>query len=250
MYAIRQLDAIADTLAAKADLGEIAKATREAEPKVREWLAVIARCFQLQDGVALLELDRVLDAAPGDLDAHRLGLATARENRLELISRSTSRLLAQMDETVRTANAKVLLNPLDSPAAVRSSSAITTGVRDFRDRLGIESGHGEHDARRWSQAAGEVVEKALETGADGAAAARRFGEHALDRATRAFRPADVDGDGVAERPRAAVAAEHAGAAIKKAAAGVVADAGSLFRRPRGTDTASEEDVAEADEPTD
>ncbi|BBY02752.1 hypothetical protein MSEO_32510 [Mycobacterium seoulense] len=49
-YAIRQLDAIAETLEKKADLGKIAKASKEAEPKVREWLAVIARCFQLHDG--------------------------------------------------------------------------------------------------------------------------------------------------------------------------------------------------------
>ncbi len=57
-YALRQLDAVAEKLAKKADIGEIAKATREAEPKVREWLAVLARTFQLQDGIAVLELDR------------------------------------------------------------------------------------------------------------------------------------------------------------------------------------------------
>jgi len=34
-------------------------------------LAVLARTFQLQDGVAVLELDRVLDASPDELDNHR-----------------------------------------------------------------------------------------------------------------------------------------------------------------------------------
>ncbi len=106
---------------------------------MREWLAVLARCFQLQDAIAVLELDRVLDAAPEDLDQHRRGLATARENRLALISRSTGRLPARMDATVRTANAKVLLNPFDSPAAARSSTQVARGVLEFRGRLGIES---------------------------------------------------------------------------------------------------------------
>ncbi len=50
-YALRQLDTIADKLQTKADLGEVAKATAEAEPKIHEWLAVLARTFQLQDGV-------------------------------------------------------------------------------------------------------------------------------------------------------------------------------------------------------
>jgi hypothetical protein len=130
-YALRQLDAIAEKLEKSANLGEIAKATKEAEPKVREWLAVLARTFQLQDGLYVLELDRVLDASPDELDSHRLGLGTARQNRLELIGRSTARLLTQMDETARKANSKVLLNPFDSPAAVKSSNQVTTGVLDF-----------------------------------------------------------------------------------------------------------------------
>lgn len=171
-YAIRQLEAIAENLEKKADLGKIVKATKDAEPKVREWLAVIAFCFQLQDGVAVLELDRVLDSAPDDLDNHRLGLTNARQKRLELISRSTARLLTQMNESVRNANSRVLLNPRDAPTAVRSSNEIATGVMGFRDRLGIESSDAPSDAKRWRQAAGEVVDKALATGSEGAAVAK------------------------------------------------------------------------------
>lgn len=171
-YAICQLEAIAETLEKKADLGKIAKATKEAEPKVREWLAVIARCFQLHDGVAMLELDRVLDSAPEDLDSHRLGLAKARQKRLGLISSNTARLLTQMNQTICNANSKVLLNPRDAPAAVRSSKELATGVMAFRSRLGIESGDAPSDAKRWSQAAGEAVNKALATGSVGATAAK------------------------------------------------------------------------------
>lgn len=171
-YAIRQFEAIAEKLEKKANLGKIAKATKDAEPKVREWLAVIARCFQLQDGMAMLELDRVLDSAPKDLDSHRLGLANARQKRLDLISSSTARLLTQMNETARNANSRVLLNPHDAPAAVRSSNEIATGVVAFCDRLGIESGHASSDAKRWGQAAVEVVNKALAAGAEGATVAK------------------------------------------------------------------------------
>lgn len=171
-YAIRQLEAIAEKLENKADLGKIAKATQDAEPKVREWLAVIALCVRLQDGVAVLELDRVLDSAPDDLDNHRLGLTKARQKRLELISRSTARLLTEMNESVRDANSRVLLNPRDAPTAVRSSNEIATGVVGFRDRLGIESSEAPSNAKRWRQAAGEVVDKALATGSEGAAVAK------------------------------------------------------------------------------
>jgi hypothetical protein len=233
-YALRQLDAIAEKLEKNASLGEIAKATKEAEPKVREWLAVLARTFQLQDGVFVLELDRVLDASPDELDSHRLGLTIARQNRLELIGRSTARLLTQMDETARKANSKVLLNPFDSPAAVKSSNQVTTGILDFRGRLGIESGHQAKDAKRWGQAAAEVREKVLAAASEGASAAERLGTETFDRAAGVFRPVDIDGDGTPDQPRAAAAAEEAGAAIKGAAAGIAGAFGTLFQRKTAT----------------
>ncbi len=137
-YALLQLDALAEALERKKEIGDLARTVRDAESKVQEWLAVLARCFQLQDAIAVLELDRVLDAAPDELDRRRLGLRTARQNRLGVISRNTERLLARMQVTAGTANAKVLLHPAASPAVVRSSNHVAAGVHDFRGLLGIE----------------------------------------------------------------------------------------------------------------
>lgn len=229
-YAIRQLDDIAEKLEKKADLGEIAKATKAAEPQVSEWLAVLARTVQLQDGLSILELDRVLDSAPADLEAHGAGLTNARQNRVELIARSTARILSQMDEIVRRANASVLLNPFDSPAAVKSSNQVALGVLDFRGRIGLESGHDSENARRWSQAVTELGEKAVALTAGGAVVAGRFGAETLDRATEVFRSVDLDGDGIPDKSRAATAAENASAAVKGAASSATDAIGSILKR--------------------
>ncbi|MFJ3207530.1 hypothetical protein [Streptomyces flaveolus] len=181
-YALRRLDALAEKLESKSKIGDLATTVREVEPKVREWLAVLARCFQLQDAVAVLELDRVLDANPDQLDRHRLGLRAARGNRLDLISRSTERLVARMKSAADAANAKVLLHPTKSPVVVQSSNHVVTGIHDFHARLGIESGRQSPEARRWVEAAAEVKDKALETGAKGVSAARSLGNGTLDRA--------------------------------------------------------------------
>ncbi|MEW2074588.1 hypothetical protein AB0941_13265 [Streptomyces sp. NPDC013433] len=181
-YALRQLDALAEKLESKSKIGDLATVVKEVEPKVREWLAVLARCFQLQDAIAVLELDRVLDAHPDQLDQHRLGLRVARQNRLDLISRSTERLVARMNSAADAANAKVLLYPTKSPAVVQSSNHVVTGVHDFHARLGIESGRQSSEARRWVDAAAEVKDKALETGAKGVSVARILGNETLDRA--------------------------------------------------------------------
>ena len=231
-YALRELDAIAEKLQKKVDVGDVARATKEAEPKVREWLAVLARTFQLQDAVSVLELDRVLDSSPTELESHRLGLSRARQNRLLRLSRSTAALLTQMDETVQKANSRVLLNPFDSPAAVRSSHRVATEVHAFRGRLGIEPGGEAADAKRWGVAVGEMATKVRDGATEGATAVIRIGEQTFDRATEVVRPIDIDGDGIPDQPRAAAAAEQAGVAIKLAATGVAGAFGTLFQRKR------------------
>ncbi|MGW3506570.1 hypothetical protein [Streptomyces sp. NPDC000994] len=197
-YALRQLDALAEKMERKTKIGDLATTAKEAESKAREWLAVLARCFQLQDALAVLELDRVLDATPHELDQHRLGLRAARQNRLDLISRSTERLVARMNAAADTANAKVLLHPTKSPAVVQSSNHVATGVHDFHGRLGIESGRQSAGARRWVDAAAEARDKALETGAKGVDAARSLGNETLDRANSVK---DKLSSGIAERAR-------------------------------------------------
>ncbi len=181
-YALRQLDALAEKLERKTGIGDLAEAAKDAESKGQEWLAVLARCFQLQDAIAVLELDRVLDASPHELDGHRLGLKAARQGRLKLISLSTGSLMARMDAAAGMANTKVLLHPAKAPAVVHSSNQIATAVVDFHERLGIERGRDSLATRSWGDAATEVRNKALETGAEGIGAAKRFGDETFDRA--------------------------------------------------------------------
>ncbi|MBL7255614.1 hypothetical protein [Paractinoplanes lichenicola] len=203
-YALRQLDGIAERLETQSKVGDLARTTKEAELKVQEWLAVLARCFQLQDAVSVLELDRVLGAAPQELEEHRVAIRIARRNRIEIIARSTGRLLARMDAAAGTANAKVLLNPTSSRAVVHSTNHVATTVVDFNGRLGIERDRQSLSARRWLDAAtevrdkvldtgaevgtkvldtgGDVKDKVLETGAEGVGAAGRLGVQAFGRA--------------------------------------------------------------------
>lgn len=230
-YALRQLDAIAEKLQKKTtDLGGLAKETKAAEPRVREWLTVLARTFQLQDAASVLELDRMLDDSPADLERHRLGLAAARRKRLDLVARSTARILEQMTRTVGMANSKVLFNPFDSPAAAASSVQVASGVVDFRRMLGIETEHESAVLKRWRQAAGEAVQKAAAAGSESAAAVKRFGGQGFDKATGVFRAVDIDGDGVPDQPRAAAAVQQAGEALRGAAGSVGGAIGGLFRR--------------------
>jgi rRNA processing protein Krr1/Pno1 len=181
-YALRQLDAIAGKLEGTTSVAALAETAKTAETKAGDWLAVLARCFQLQDAIAVLELDRVLEVAPDDLDGHRLGLRAVRQKRLETIVQSTGQLVTRMDAAAGTANAKVLLNPIQSPAIVRAREHVAAAVADFHGRLGIESGGESVEARAWSAAATEFRDKVFETGAEGVDASWRLGNDTFGRA--------------------------------------------------------------------
>jgi hypothetical protein len=181
-YALRSLDALADKIERKKKIGELADISKDVESKVSEWLAVLARCFQLQDGLAVLELDRVLDASPDELDQHRIGLGAARQNRLDHIARSTDRLMARIDAAAVRAKTKALLHPLTARAVVDSSNQVATGVIVFHDTLGIEGRRESMEAKRWVEAAVDVGEKVLQTGAGGVDAVKGLGTAALGRA--------------------------------------------------------------------
>lgn len=181
-YALRQLDALAEKLERQTKIGDLAETAKKAEAKTQDWLAVLARCFQLQDAIAVLELDRVLEVAPSDLDGHRLGLKAVRQKRLETITQSTQSLLVRLDAAAGTANAKVLLNPLQSPAIVRAREQVALAVTDFHGRLGIESGGESVEARAWTSAATEFRDKVLETGGEGVDASWRLGNETFGRA--------------------------------------------------------------------
>jgi hypothetical protein len=181
-YALRELNGLAEKLEQKNQVGDLAKATRDAQGEVQKWLAVLARCFQLHDAIAVVELERVLDASPDELDRHRLGLQAARQDRIELISQTTARLMARMNAAASTANTKVLLHPSKAPAVVQASNQVSGSVHDFRGQLGIDSDRELVEARRWRSAATEVKDKALETGTDRVDAAKRLSNESFDRA--------------------------------------------------------------------
>jgi hypothetical protein len=152
-WALLQLGDLADKVESKTKIGDLAKAAKEAESEVRELLAILARCFELQDALDVLRLDRVLDASPDKLDGKRLLLKEDRQKRRELISQKIVHLIARMDAAAGTANSNVLLHLPTHRAVVGSINQVGIAVDDFRRPLGIESGRDPLEATRWWDAA-------------------------------------------------------------------------------------------------
>lgn len=184
-YVLRQLDATTVKLEATSKLSDLVKASAEAESTTREWIAVLARCFQLQDAIAILEIDRVLDTTPEDIDQHRIGVHAARRNRIELITAATRQLMSRLDAAATSANAQALLHPVQARSVVTTSNRLASGVTEFQSRLGIDTGRDQLAERRWIEAAADARDRVLEGGAQGVDSARTIGTQGFVRARTA-----------------------------------------------------------------
>lgn len=181
-YALKQLSGIAEKLERPSKVTDLADASKQAERAVQEWLAVLAHCFRLQDGIAVLELDRVLDTSPDELDAHREGIRFARERRLEQLATGTASLLERMDAAAGTADAKLLLNPMAAPKVLLARNKVHSDVISFQQLLGIGGDRSELEARRWRDAALEARDKVVASGAEGLDRAVQSGSNTLESA--------------------------------------------------------------------
>ena len=174
-YALRQLADLTEKIERETKIHELVDTVRDAEADVRKWLYVLGRCVELQDAVAVLELDRVMDADPDELDRHRMGLRAARRNRLDAISSRTAELLERMSSAADRANSKVLFNPMQSPAIVRSSNQVAVDVHEFRELIGVESAAQSSSTRAWREAASEGWDAVRDTSSTGVGTVKNLG---------------------------------------------------------------------------
>lgn len=234
---LRELDAIAVKVERASQLGDRVKAIAVAETKTPQWLAVLARTFQLQDAVWVIELDRVLDAAPDDLEEHRRGLSIARQRRIDAISASTSGLIERMAAAAADANDRALAHPHRARAVVASCNRVVGDVAQLHSRLGLTQEHDALRPTRWVEALTATGQRAVATGAQGFDAARRASTGAVERATAAFQSEGTAPDGTPERPRARAAAERAGSAVAGATSEAAGKVGDLLRRAKRNEKA-------------
>jgi hypothetical protein len=181
-YAIRQLKDVADKLEQPSKIADLMKASEDAVGEVQKWLIVLARCFELLDEVGILELDRVLDSSPEELDSHRMGLKSARTDQLDFVLEATEYLLTRMKAAVEKANTRVLFNPLQSPTVIKAGNQVFAEVHGLRKLLGLEFGAEETEARRWGDAASERWGQVLEQSSDGLGKAKDLSSSAGQKA--------------------------------------------------------------------
>lgn len=157
--ALLALRALADKAEAKSNTGELKRALKEIEREVGVQLAILARCFELQDEFRVVELDHVLATAPENLEGHRRGVAAARQRRREVVLEGTRHLMTRIDAAGGIANENILLHARAARSVIDSLNATSAIVDDFHAPLGIESARSSFHVVPWREALGNPQQR-------------------------------------------------------------------------------------------
>lgn len=150
--ALLALGALADKVEGKSKSGELKRTLHGIEGEVAVQLAVLARCFELQDQFKVIELDHVLATAPQNLAGHRRGVEVARQERRASVLEVTGRLMGRLDAAGEIANENILLHARAARSVVGSLNATSAIVDDFHAPLGIETSRRSVDVTPWREA--------------------------------------------------------------------------------------------------
>lgn len=196
---VAQLSALAELVTeAGDDPDKIAATLGDAKEETPFWLGILARTIALQDRQYRLELQRVADAEPKQLNSHREGIRIARAERLRRISAALATILESLRRASESSTLTKVLNPLSVPRVVSRTNTINGEVVKFAVKAGLaDMNEEEIAATPWGaavqtllgdaadtvkdtsvDAAGKVSEFVSATGENAHMGARALGQHA------------------------------------------------------------------------
>ena len=132
--------------------GAIKKLTGNIEQEVIMHLAVLARCFELEDEFRIIELDHVMATALDYLEGHRQGLADNREKRRNNVLGKTQMLMHELDRAGAIANENILLHSRAARAIVGSLNSTAESIEGFHEPLGVAIERDEMRTVPWREA--------------------------------------------------------------------------------------------------
>lgn len=158
-YAIAKIKDLTEKVEREQDPKQVRPLTQQIRQEIHQWLGMLASAVRMQDQVSCIELARVCQEEPEQLEAHKKGIVLARNKRLAEIEQSLNALGRQLETKAGIVGGKVLLNPYSSPHAIANIESITSDLNAFASTLQLEHIHLHvEDGPTWIEAAGKAVD--------------------------------------------------------------------------------------------
>lgn len=175
--AVAQLCAVADLVKEQSKvIDKSAEALATAQEDASFWLGVLARTLALQDRQYVLELARVPEEDPDQLEGHRQGIRVARQERTHRIGQALDAISGSVRECADLSNFTRMVNPFSAQQVVRRANTVNETIGHFAAHVDLEiNGVDELEETPWRHAAQAVL----------GGAATRVGSAGVNTAVRA-----------------------------------------------------------------
>lgn len=190
--AVAQLHSLADEVKQRVgNTDQSAKALDHAQKDAPFWLGVLARTMALQDRQYVLELARVADAEPSQLEDHRQGIQVARADRARRISRSLDTINASVRQSADLTNLDRVANPFNAPEVTIRANHVTRSISEFAEHADLELIQADQlDRTLWGSAArallGDAGSRVNAKSTEAASRAKALGTHFQERRENAL----------------------------------------------------------------
>lgn len=162
--AIAQLSALAEEIhEAGDDPDDLDDATKAARDDGKFWLGVLGRTMVLENKQYILELAHVAEENADQLDAHRQGIAVARDERLKRIGASLVTIDLALRRVAALPNLRRVTNPFKVGRTVSQVNQATRDIGEFAAAVELQGlGSGELANTPWSAAVRQLIDDGAE----------------------------------------------------------------------------------------
>ncbi|TLP94731.1 hypothetical protein FEF26_11445 [Nesterenkonia salmonea] len=157
--AVAQLDALAENLRDRVgDIDGSAHVLADVREDAPFWLGVLARCVALQDRQYVIELARVADEEPDQLESHHDGIRTARADRAQRIGQRLKAIRESVEGCADLSNLDRVANPFTSQRITSGANSVNQTITEFAEHAALNlTGYDHLESVAWGSAAKAVI---------------------------------------------------------------------------------------------
>lgn len=176
-YALVKIGNLVNKLTDEKDIGKAEKLSEQLLKDATDWMSVIGKSIQSQDELYVIELDRVLDKQPQEVEQYKEGINTARQKRLHDIADEFGQFSRRIQSSADAIRIQKVWHPSAVKGALKNLQEVNKRLSGFAVAIGVGADSIEIEmAPHWKDAAGKLI---VDTTAEIGQGARQIGNGAV-----------------------------------------------------------------------
>lgn len=165
-YALVKIRNLVKKLSDEKDVGKAETLSEQLLKDTTDWMSVIGKSIQAQDELYVIELDRVLDDQPQEVERYKEGINAARQKRLHDIADEFGEFSKSIHDSANAIRGQKVWHPNAVKGALKNLQEANQRLSGFAVAIGVDADSVEIEmAPHWKDAAGKlIVDTSVEIG--------------------------------------------------------------------------------------